>query len=209
VDPTLIGALDRGDVSVAVEWIRTEDDPARVLAMFHGAIRHAYWSRKDLTAVVALGEAAFAFGRDFPGDPLLGMVKAIAFDVGSFCWIGWDEPGIAIDSAAMAAGASAAAFNLALAERLDRPSGPRAAAHWLVGAHELAAGRRDEAVRCFEESARHARRGSDLGAELLALGYIAIARGEEPDTDAFAGVEDGDEYVAQLRTAARVFASLR
>jgi hypothetical protein len=207
VDPSLIDALERGDVAAAVAWIQTEDDPARVLAMFHGAMRHAYWNRKDIAAVVQLGEAAFAFGGDFPGDPLLGMVKAIAFDVGSFCWIGWDEPGIAIDDEIAAAGARAAALNLALAEKLDRPSGPRAAALWLVGAHELAAGRREDAVRCFEESARFARDGSDLGAELLALGYIAIARGEPPDLDAFAAVQDGDECVTQLRTAARVLAA--
>jgi len=207
VDPSLIGALDRGDVPAAIEWIQSEDDPARVLAMFHGAIRHAYWSRKDVPMVAALGDAAFAFGRDFAGDPLLGMVKAIAYDVGSFCWTGWDEPGIVIAGELAAAGARAADLNLALAEQLDRPDGPRANAHWLIGAHELAAGRRDEAVRCFEESARYARRGSDLGAELLAAGYIAIARGESPDTEAFADVEDGDEYVSQLQTAARVFAS--
>jgi hypothetical protein len=205
VDPSLIGALERGDVAAAVEWIQSEDDPARVLAMFHGAVRHAYWNLRDVAVVVALGDAAFAFGRDLPDDPLLGMVKSIAYDVGSFCWIGWDEPGISIDAELAAAGARAAALNLALAEKLDRPAGPLSNAHWLVGAHELAAGRRDQAVRCFEESARHARQGSDLGAELLAVGYIAIARGEAPDLDAFASVEDGDEYVAQLRTAARVF----
>jgi hypothetical protein len=206
VDPSLIDALNSGDVSAAVEWIRREDDPARVLAMFHGAIRHAYWNRKDVTQVVALGDAAFAFGEAFEGDPLLGMVKAIAFDVGSFCWVGWDEPGIAIDADAAAAGARAAAFNLSLAERLDRPARPRAAAHWLFGAHALAGGDRPGAIASFEESARHARHGGDMGAELLALGYIAIARGEEPDLHAFVGVEDGDEYAAQLRTAAHVFA---
>jgi hypothetical protein len=209
MDPSLIDALERGEVSAAVEWIQREDDPARVLAMLHGAIRHAYWNRKDIGQVVALGEAAFAFGVAFDRDPLLGLVKAIAYDVASFCWTGWDEDGIAIDDDAAVAGARAAALNLSLAERLGRPSGPRAAAHWLVGAHELAAGRRDDAVRCFEASARCAREGSDLAAELLALGYVTIAHGEEPDTSGFADIEDGDAYVAQLHTAARVFASLR
>jgi hypothetical protein len=205
VDPSLIDALNRGDTSAAIAWIQTEDDPARVLAMFHGAIRHAYGSRKDVGMVAALGDAAFAFGAGFDGDPLLGRVKAIAYDVGSFCWTGWDEPGVTIDEEIADAGARAAAFNLTLAEQLDRPSGPRSAAHWLVGAHELAAGRRDAAARCFEASARYARDAGDVGLELLAEGYAAIARGDAPDTSGFAGVEDGDEYVTQLETAARVF----
>ena len=209
MDPSLLYALERGDVSDAVEWIEREDDPPRVLAMYHGAIRHAYWNRKDTSMVVALGEAAFAFGASFDGDPLLGMVKSIAYDVGSFCWTGWDEPGVTIDERSAASGARAAALNLSLAERLDRPSEARAAAHWLVGAHALASGRRDDAIRAFEESARYARAGSDLGAELLALGYIAIARGDEPDVSGFSDVEGGDDYIAQLRTAARVFSSVR
>ena len=206
MDPSLIDALNSGDVSAAVDWIQQEDDPARVLAMFHGAIRHAYWNRRDVDQVVALGEAAFAFGSTFDDEALRGMVKSIAYDVGSFCWTGWDEPGIEISPRAAAMGRRAASLNLALAALLNRPAAACAAAHWLVGAHALAAGDPSAAIGSFEESARYAREGTDPGAELLALGYIAIARGEQPVTQGFADVEDGDEYAAQLRTAARVFA---
>lgn len=206
VDPSLIEALNSGDVSAAVEWIQQEDDPARVLAMFHGAIRHAYRNRKDVEQVALLGEAAFAFGAMFDDDGLRGVLKPIAYDVGSFCWTGWDEPGVTISTRAAACGRRAAALNLALAALLDRPAKACAAAHWLVGAHALAAGDFPAAIGAFEESARYAREGSDLGAELLALGYIAIARGEQPETDGFADVTEGDEYASQLRTAARVFA---
>ena len=152
-----------------------------------------------------VGEAAFAFGTDFDGDPLLGMAKAIAFDVGSFCWIGWDEPGVTIDAAAATAGSRAAVFNLELAERLDRPSGPRSAAHWLVGAHALAAGDTTAAISAFETALRFARDAGDLELELLALGYVAIANGEKPNTDRFAGIADGDALAAQLHTAWRIF----
>jgi len=205
VDPALIAALDGDDIAGAIEWIRSEDDPARVLAMLHGAINHVYWARKNVPAVVQLGAAAVDFAGRSSDEGVLGLLKGIAYDVGSFCWIGWDEPGVVIDDNTRAAGHRAALLNLELAERLDRPSRPRSAAHWIVGAHELAAGRRDESVGCFEASARYAREGGDLGAELLALGYIAIAHGQQPDVSGFAGIEDGDEYAAQLRTASRVF----
>lgn len=205
VDRFLIDALDRDDVSAAIEWILTEDDPARVLAMFHGAIRHAYWSRKDVGQVVALGEAAFAFGGTSDDERLVGLLKPIAYDVGSFCWVGWDEPGVAISAEDAAAGARAASSNLVLAERSQRPPASLASAHWLVGAHALASGDRLAAVASFEESARYARAGGDRGAELLALGYVAIARGEVPDTAAFADIEHGDDHAAQLITAAKIF----
>jgi hypothetical protein len=205
MDRTLIECLDARRYDACIAFITVEDDPARVLAMFHGGIRHAYWSNKDIDGVVALGRAARALAEPIEDPKLLGLLKSIAFDVGSFCWPGWREPGIEITPPTLEIGAEAAALNLELARRLERPDAPMANAHWLVGAHHLASGRSDEASASFEESARHARLADDRATELLAIGYVAIARGERPDVAEIRTTEHGEDLAAQLTTAADEF----
>lgn len=205
MDSVLIDALDRRDVDSARTFIEAEDDAARVLAMYHGAIRHLYWSRKDITTLAAIGAAALAFGDGLTDRNQLGLLKSVAYDLGSFCWPGWDEPGIEIGASMRTFGASAADLNLELAERLGRSEGPMAAAHWLVGAHLLAAGDRPAAITSFETSASLARTAGDHVAELLAEGYTRISRHERPDIVELQSLEHGNEVAAQLQTAFNVF----
>ena len=200
MDAKLISALNAKDAGAARAYIEDEDDPARVLAMYHGAVRHLYWANKDLPTIVALGPHALAYGQPLDDHDLVGMVKAIAYDLGSFCWPGWDEPGITVDADALAFGTTAAALNIELAERLDRPADKKAIAHWLVGAFELANGRRDDAVRSFEAAASHAHIAGDHATEVLVANYAHIARQEPFDAS---GLEP--DLVAQLETARRVF----
>src|SRR5688500_10487115 len=110
-----------------------------------------YWKQKDLAVTVALllegiakGQAAAAVN---PADAtqILGTVKAMAFNLASFTWPGWDEAGITITPQQMALGRDAADLNYQLALELNRPPDKVAAAHWLVGAHALAAGEFDRA----------------------------------------------------------------
>jgi hypothetical protein len=203
MDRTLVTALEERDDSAAQRFIEDEPDPARVLAMYHGAIRHLYWNAKDIHTLVRIGCAAIAYGTT---NDQAEALKPIAYDIGSFCWPGWDEPGITIDGDVLAFGAEAAALNLALAVQLNRPPLAHSMAHWLVGAHELAAGRRAEAAASFERSRAIAVDAGDSASELLAVAYAAIARGEPWDEVPFEGVDDGAELVAQLRTAQHVFA---
>jgi hypothetical protein len=200
MDRTLLSALDERDSEGALRFIEDETDPARVLAMYHGAIRHLYWSNKDLNTLVALGRHAVAFGVLHPD-----ALKPITYDIGSFCWPGWDEPGITVDADALSFGAEAAALNLALAVQLNRPVIALANAHWLVGAHDLAAGRTEDAVHAFERSRAFAIEAQDEPTRFLADGYIAIARGEPIDSDEMRTLSEGGELLAQLHTAARVF----
>ena len=205
MDESVRNALDEGDTASAVELIRAGGEPVVVLAGFHGAIRHAYWERKDIDAVVLLGRAALSFGSGVSSSEDLGALKSVAYDVASFCWTGWDEPGVTIDDEARIFGAEAAGLNLALAERLDRPGIPRAAAHWLVGAHALTAEDNASALGSFEQAASLAKSASAIALELLYRGYAAIAKREPLTTDELATLEDGPELVEQLKTAARVF----
>ena len=196
MDRTLLNALEERDAEAAKRFVEGEPDPKRVLAMYHGAIRHLYWSAKDIATLVDIGRRAIDFGASHPD-----ALKPIAYDIGSFCWPGWDEPGITIDEATFAFGAQAANLNLALAIQLSRPLSN---AQWLVGAYHLAARRTTEAVASFERARDLA---DDEATKLLATGYIAIAHGESFATDELEALPDGTDLVAQLRTAERVFAA--
>ena len=201
MDPRLIGALELRDVDGVCAFCEDEDDRPRVLAMYNGAVMHAYNAMQDLELVVSLGERAFAYARAC-GDDVIVLAKPIAYNVGSFTWSGWDD-GPAIEHRHLAAGHAAAELNLEVAQRLDRGIGN---ARWLVGAHQLAAGRRSDAAASFRAAVDAA---EDRASELLFGGYVAIAEGEPMRDllrDELSGLEDGRFYLDQLDTAARVFA---
>lgn len=140
----------------------------------------AYWKRKDLPAAVvyslagirrALAEAEGA-GDGEEAEKLLGLGKATAFNLASYTWPGWEEPGIKITATDLAAGRDAAGLNLRLAMRLNRPAVAVANAHWMVGAHALSAGDYDGAMASFWEYLAVAPTEEH---RCLAEGYVAVA----------------------------------
>lgn len=121
--------------------------------------RDAYWKQKDLPAAIAHSQSAItqAFAeaaRTTDSDlslKLRGLAKAAAFNLASFTWPAWDEPGITVTPADQVIGREAAEINLHLALKLNRPPGPVANAYWLSGAHELAAANYDLALNLFAQ----------------------------------------------------------
>ena len=182
---------------------------ASELQRIHGEIRAAYWERKDLDEVVRLAREAIDGGSQSSDDKVLGWTKAIAYDLASFTWPGWDEPGIVIEPDHLKTGMEAARANLDLAVRLQRSADKVGMAHWMIGAHHLAAGDLDAACASFLDAERLAEQASDAPGAALARGYAALASRDAPGfaraTRELAAMEDGEGYVEQLETAARVF----
>lgn len=121
------------------------------------AMRHAYREDKDLSAAMAIAWAgisrllALAHEAGPEGSYELRLqAKALSFDLASFTWPGWDEPGIVITPPELRGGCAAARASLKLANELREGGLARARAHWMLGAHELAAGRPDDARTNFE-----------------------------------------------------------
>lgn len=183
------------------------------------AMRHAYWEDKDLSAAMAIAwagisrllaaahvsEAALAY-------EFRSQAKALSYDLASFTWAGWDEPGIVITPPEARAGAAAARANLRLAAELDKGDLPRARAHWMVGAHELAAGRPEDARTDFEAAGVLADAAGPEGASeaKLARAFAALAdlsAGAGAESDVEAALEalradpDGAVLVRQVETA--------
>lgn len=185
-----------------------QEDLERTLEAHRSESRRRYWKEKDLSGARAEIDAAIALadraGRD-------DLAKPFLYDLASFCYPGWDEPGIVITPEDVVAGEAAAKRNLRLALALRRGPVGEGNAWFIVGGYHLAAGRCEDARECF---ARY---------EALAPArpaHAELARGLQALSDRNAGLdadverhavaletlgEDGVEFAAQLRTAARVF----
>lgn len=183
------------------------------------AMRHAYWEDKDLSAAMAIAWAgisrllAMAHGADAEqAYELRSQAKALSYDLASFTWAGWDEPGIVITPPEARAGYAAARANLALANELKKGDLPRSRAHWILGAHELAAGRPEDARVNFETAVILAQAAGSEGASevKLASAFVALAdlaAGVGSEAAMGAALEtlgadpDGAALVEQVRTA--------
>jgi hypothetical protein len=214
-----------GDSMVVVERLEKKSDPADVAAAYLKLANDLYWKSKDLAASVAVSRAGIHFGLSVAlrgnlpeeeRDKLRGNAKAMAFNLGSFTWPGWDEMGIVITPADMWIGYDAARLNLRLAEELKKPAKTLAAAHWLLGAQALARGGFDEAMGRFALFAELADTEPD---RLVAVGYGSLAhlvagRETERHTTVFeqsvkllaaSPLADGPFFAEQLKVAHRVF----
>jgi hypothetical protein len=139
-----IDAIEKGDRFAAVELLNQQDP--QLAAEVYGKLQSDfYWNRKDVPLMVAISQAGIQHGLTAAvrvGDAefaraLRGSAKALAFNLASFTWPGWDEKGISLDRSDLAAGMDAAKLNLRLAEELDRPDEAKANACWVLGAHRL------------------------------------------------------------------------
>jgi hypothetical protein len=210
-----------GNPDAAVELVQRDGAPADVAARFSALVRDLYWTAKDLPSVVVvarggiqyclrmMAEATSADARASFG----GFAQVIANNLGSFTWPGWDEPGMAPGPDDLAAGRDAAELNLKLATELGYSAVRVQNAHWLLGAHLLAAGDAEGALAEFEQCNPVSR--------ALFAGYVTLAEvvlGRAGAQRTFDDVLDmieargGDDAAlnrSQLATAHRVFAPSR
>lgn len=196
-----------------------EVDLASEPEVYSKAMRSAYREDKDLSAAMAIAWAGISrlLALAHEATPtraheLRSLAKVLTHDLASFTWGGWDEPGIVITPPEARAGWAASRANLAYAMELERGPSPRARAHWMVGAHELAAGRPAEARASFESAAAlFDQAGAEAGAEAelartyLVLADMAASAATEAELDAalqrLSLMPGGEELVEQVTTA--------
>ena len=135
-------------------------------------------------------------------------------------WPGWDEDGIELSASDVAMGLDAAKVNLRLAIELKRDAGPMSKAHWILGAHYLAAGKLDIARAHFEKSGTFAAEADSESGVLLAEGYGVVTDCVESPNDEglnsdltdiqekLKPLEDGGFLAEQMTTALKVFGSI-
>ena len=183
-------------------------DLVESLSDAHQRMRDAYWQARDIDPVVRIALAARASAGEETSPAVLGALKAIENDLGSFTWPDWAEPRITITTEQMATGLEAARRNLELAERLDRPALARSRAHWLLGAHLWAAGQVVRAAQQFAEAAALAEGARERGEALLGALYGATVSGADtsPIVTALRSLDRGEEHIRQVNEARRAIA---
>src|SRR5689334_21284785 len=88
--------LDGNDAFAAIEFLCAQTDPRAAMDAFAQLVMDLYWKRKDLPRAIALGRAGVQFALAQGDASLRPAGKAIAYNIASFAWPGWDEPGIMI-----------------------------------------------------------------------------------------------------------------
>ncbi len=194
-----------------------EIDLAESPDAYSKAMRRAYWEDKDLAGAIAIAfggiSRLLAEARGGPPErasALRNAAKQLTYDLASFTWPGWDEPGIIVTPPEMRAGFAAARANLRMARELGKGDLPTARAHWILGAHELAAGHPDDAQTSFRQAAAAAERADEPGEAGLARAFEALATtAQEPAAaplledalERLAEVDGGAALVSQVTTA--------
>lgn len=214
------------DVVKACEYLTALPDPAAAAKGFHELVRRS-WRAKNVPAMIQYGQAGIQYALQASaklGDTdaklaaqLRSQAKAIAYDVSSNLWPGWDEPGITLSPTDLTIGLQLAKTNLRLAKELDRIGDPLGHAWWLVGAHELAARNLPFATAAFVEAEKHYQ--GDYAE--MTRGYSSLV--QQLNTDAAQQIagrrdfekimktlreskgSDGKFFASQLETATKVF----
>lgn len=218
-----IGLCEKQDTLAAIEYLARLDDRLVAMKVFGNLMHHFYWEKKDLTLAVTFGRAGLQYGLTAALDTkispqqaeqLRSAAKGLAYDVGSFTWPGWDEKGIEIAPANLKVGNDSAKVNLRLAIELKKDALAMSRAHWLVGAHQIAAGQLEPARQSFHQAQDLAKQAGSQAEELLCAGYATVVdelTGQSPEPLSqikakLQTVKEGQFFIEQLDTARRVFA---
>lgn len=213
----IVQLIKVGDREGAMRVVQREGSEHEIADRFNDVVMDLYWKARDVPAlaVVARGGMEYCLVRmEKSTDPadrdhFGSAAKRLAYNLASFVWPGWDEPGIQLTAADVAMGAEAAELNLRLAKELNKPADRVEDAWWLVGAHRLSASDPAGALAAFRNCSPESRplfRGYLFLARIL-LGEMSAQR-EFDDLIAAMRAKDTQDskfIESQLTVAHRVF----
>lgn len=220
-----IKILDAEGVAAALDYLDSDGfpSPAERVRAFHELMKHTYWQRKNLPATIKIGQAGVALGNaladSYPeqSTEIRSQVKGIYYDLASFTWPGWDEPGITISADQIQLGLQAAERNLQLAADLNKPPIACCRAYWMLAAQQIATRQYHKAADHFAQAEQSAQQAGASAEQLLSKGFIQVARLlADPDNNtptekldeiktALHALEHGSAFVQQIDDALRVF----
>jgi len=209
---------------------RTAPDMARDLIQENGVLpalrimndvgAELYTDEKDLMGALQWLDTCIQFGmalsvgmKDPARKDVLSEVKAAAFHMGSYCWIGWGEPEIKISDSEKRLGLQMAMLNMSLAHELRKPDLVVGRAEWLMGALVMSFGIYPTAGAHFQRAAELLlRSGEDFEGQynqalMACCTHIWEHKGRFVETDLDRVIEkhlqgEVDQfYTRQLRTA--------
>ena len=220
--------LAEADLFATIDHLNQQVDPVSAAEAYRELVKHCYYQDKDLPAVITFSHAGIQFAavkaaallvedRDL-AQQLRAFARSMAYNLASYTWPGWDEPGIVVDDTAQAIGLQAARTNLRLAHELDSNPLAVSRACWILGVQQMAAGDLEAAQESLAKASLYAEAADEEADQLLAISFSALARWlQAPQEEVLrvalyairadlAQLESGDFFVDQLDTAIRVFA---
>jgi Mg-chelatase subunit ChlI-like protein len=217
------GSNDLGAIRSVLE---ANADAVEVSQRYADLAQALYNQRKGVAQMVAVAKAGIQYCLDAAArlaskDPsaaetLKNNAKVIAFNAAANSWPGWGDEGVVIKQTDIQEGTDLATRSLKLVEQLKLGHDQLGNAHWLIGALHLAASRSGDAITALTCARESFSAGANRISELMALGYLALARKrqgvpegpneleqvcKELQKD---GSQDAIAYVQQLRTADRL-----
>ncbi|MGB3717434.1 MAG: hypothetical protein WA996_23670, partial [Candidatus Promineifilaceae bacterium] len=185
---TTVDYIRNVDTFAAINYLCKQDDPFSITSSFNDVVGHLYWEDKDLAGVVAMGRAGIQYGLAASAEAesinpkavreICLKVQALAFNVASYTWPGWEEAGIEPNPTDVALGYDAAKVGVRLVEEMEAEPIKFRRAFWMLGAHQLAAGKSARAEQSFSLSARYADESSAVPESLLARTFGILARAQ-------------------------------
>lgn len=168
----------------AIEHMAGLGEPHQVARRYVDLVDDLYWKEKNLALAIVMGRAGIqeiltAAGKVESREPgeaarLRGIVKQLAYNLASYSWPGWDEPGIIIKPDYLLMGYDAARLNLRLALELEKSALRISTAYWMLGAQLLALKRHEEAITVFALALDKAKEAKEPAYQHLAIGFIGI-----------------------------------
>lgn len=224
-----LSLLSQSDTFAVIEFLDQQDDQLQVAKTYSELVKHLYWKEKNVPDMVALARAGIqyalaagsaVFRRDLALTLLLrSEAKTIAYNLASFTWIGWDEPGITLSETDQCYGLEAARMNLRLAFELDKGDMRISRAYWMEGAQLISAQELEKAKFSFQNATAYAVRAGEKGDELIACGFeLLVTLLQNPQDlnaeqtlenikDQLLQLEHGQMYIDQIDTARRTFSN--
>ena len=143
-----------------IDYLNGQTDADTIMTVYKELVKYTYWELKTLDVTIQIAEAGIEWCLNYAdkASEHSESVKArknarvLSYNLGSFCWVGWDEPGINITDVALKVGVHAAEKNFELVKQLQLGDLPIARALWLLAAHKLTSQTYTEAAQMFEES---------------------------------------------------------
>jgi tetratricopeptide (TPR) repeat protein len=220
--------LESLGVDEAVNFLQTTSaslPPEEQLRDFDQVMRHAYWQNKDLPATIRIGQAGVELGQSLAdahpdqASEIKSQIKTIQYNLASFTWPGWDEPGFDISPEQVQLGLAAAQENLRLAIELKKDALPLSRAYWMLGGVEIAVKDYASAKEHFSQAEKFASQAGSHAEALLARGFEfltgllvnpdneILSKELEQTKTALLVEKDGEFFVKQIDDAWRVFGS--
>ena len=218
--------LESQGVDEAVKFLQTGSadlPPAEQIQNFDQVMRHTYWQNKDLPATIQIGKAGVKLGQSladtYPDQTseINSQIKTIQYNLASFTWPGWDEPGIEISLEQVQIGLAASQENLRLAIELKKDAIRLSRAYWMLGGMEMAVKDYANAKEHFAQAEGFAHQAGSQAEALLAQGFeVLTGILADPDDETLSkdleqtktsllAEKDGEFFVKQIDDAWRFF----